>query len=227
MAKKQMKQLGVAATDHYPLDVSVMEQTEERNLTLLPEIKGPIKSVRKLLMQDLEADGVIKRNIPFSSRRRHEGMSPSPSQATANLPTLKNSPSMSSIQSAKSILLGNVFSSRHNSTRPLINPRDSPTKTSMNLKKIGSDHSKNIIVANVNAISGPNNSRNFKKTQTLAPLKLDKKSNKTDRSITSILKETLEGVEDKMDHDSVSNISSVRKLPRAKSPPIKRVVPID
>lgn len=42
----------------------------DTNLTLLPEIKGPIKSVRKLLMQDLEADGVIKRNIPFSGSRR-------------------------------------------------------------------------------------------------------------------------------------------------------------
>lgn len=36
---------------------------------MLPEIKGPIKSVRMLLMQDLEADGVIKRNIPFSQSR--------------------------------------------------------------------------------------------------------------------------------------------------------------
>ena len=60
----ELKQLGVVAED-YPLDISGAKP--EQNLTMLPEIKGPIKSVRKLLMQDLEADGVIKRNIPFSS----------------------------------------------------------------------------------------------------------------------------------------------------------------
>ena len=81
LAKKELKQLGVVA-ESYPLDVSVMQAYERqtKNLTLLPEINGPIKSVRKLLMQDLEADGVIKRNIPYSSRRSKDvRMSPSPS----------------------------------------------------------------------------------------------------------------------------------------------------
>ena len=73
--------MGVVA-ENYPLDVSVMQSYERqtKNLTLLPEINGPIKSVRKLLMQDLEADGVIRRNIPYSSRRSKDvRMSPSPS----------------------------------------------------------------------------------------------------------------------------------------------------
>ena len=49
-AKKELKQLGVVAED-YPLNVSVTEQyLQAPNLTMLPEIKGPIKSVRKLLM---------------------------------------------------------------------------------------------------------------------------------------------------------------------------------
>ena len=66
------------AEDTYPLDLTLAEnspdgaphQQLEANLTMLPEIKGPIKSVRMLLMQDLEADGVIRRNIPYSSARR-------------------------------------------------------------------------------------------------------------------------------------------------------------
>ena len=97
----------------------------------------------------------------------------------------------------------------------------------MKLKKIAPDHSKNIIVANVNAINGPNNNRNFKKTHTLTPIKFEKKARNTDRSISSILKETLEHVEDRMYDESVSNMSSQRKLPRAKSPKIKRVLPTD
>jgi hypothetical protein len=44
-----------------------------RDLQLLPEIKGPVKSIKQLLMADLEADGVIRNNIPFSSRRRNTG----------------------------------------------------------------------------------------------------------------------------------------------------------
>ena len=75
-AKSKLKQLGVVAED-YPLDVSLAENIKdgeplklETNLTMLPEIKGPIKSVRMLLMKDLEADGVIRRNIPYSSAKR-------------------------------------------------------------------------------------------------------------------------------------------------------------
>ena len=63
------------AEDTVPLDLTLAENNPEApqleaNLTMLPEIKGPIKSVRMLLMQDLEADGVIRRNIPYSSARR-------------------------------------------------------------------------------------------------------------------------------------------------------------
>ena len=45
-------------------------KASEQRLTLLPEITGPVKSIKQLLLQDLEADGVIRRNIPFSTRRK-------------------------------------------------------------------------------------------------------------------------------------------------------------
>ena len=75
-AKSKLQQLGVVAED-FPLNVSLAENIKdgegpklETNLTMLPEIKGPIKSVRMLLMKDLEADGVIRRNVPYSSSKR-------------------------------------------------------------------------------------------------------------------------------------------------------------
>ena len=71
-------------------------------------------------MQDLEADGVIKRNVPYSTSRRgkdggHPGMSVNPSQSLLPALSLKNSPSLSSIQTANTVLAGNPFSSRHKS----------------------------------------------------------------------------------------------------------------
>lgn len=39
---------------------------------MLPEIRGAIKNVKQLVKLDLEADGVRKVNIPFSSFRRRQ-----------------------------------------------------------------------------------------------------------------------------------------------------------
>ena len=47
----------------------------QKKLGLLPEIKGPVKSIKQLLLQDLEADGVIKSRIPFSTRKRQKSLS--------------------------------------------------------------------------------------------------------------------------------------------------------
>ena len=45
-------------------------RVSEQKITLLPEIKGQVRSIKQLLLQDLEADGIVKRNIPFSTSRR-------------------------------------------------------------------------------------------------------------------------------------------------------------
>lgn len=45
------------------------EGEQQKELTMLPEIKGRIKNVKQLLMDDLIADGVFKRKVPFSSSR--------------------------------------------------------------------------------------------------------------------------------------------------------------
>jgi hypothetical protein len=39
---------------------------------MLPEIRGAIKNVKQLVKLDLEADGVRKVNIPFSSFKRRQ-----------------------------------------------------------------------------------------------------------------------------------------------------------
>jgi hypothetical protein len=100
-------------------------------------------------MQDLEADGVIKRNIPFSSGQgSKDRISPRLSNVSGALPSLKMSPSLSSIQTAKSIILNNPFASKHRSLAPP-SMRDSTTKLSMKLRKIKPDHEfqKRMIVA--------------------------------------------------------------------------------
>lgn len=85
---KDVREMGIAETNSgYPREMSPSRQSDEQEaegfLTLLPEIKGPIKSTRQLLMQDLEADGIVRRNIPFSSRRSKPGfLSPSPSRSS-------------------------------------------------------------------------------------------------------------------------------------------------
>ena len=116
--------------ENYPLNVSVMDTLQNQysnNLTLLPEIKGPIKSVRMLLMQDLEADGVIKRNIPFSSNQGSKDRNlPRLSNMPSAIQSLKMSPSLSSIQTTKSIILNNPFGSKHRSLAPP-SMRDSTT----------------------------------------------------------------------------------------------------
>ena len=103
-ARLKLNQLGVVAED-FPLDTSTIENMQQismNNLTLLPDIKGPVKTVRQLLMQDLEADGVIKRHVPFSKKRSKAELMGSPSgllskRSSAALPNLKASPSLSSI----------------------------------------------------------------------------------------------------------------------------------
>ena len=77
-----------------------------KELNLLPEIRGPIKSIKQLLMADLKADGVLKNRIPFSYRRRQTGRGDSEASPdlgndsqSNKLPFLKNIPSVSSIQS--------------------------------------------------------------------------------------------------------------------------------
>ena len=108
----------------------------------------------------MEADGVIRRNVPFSSRRNSKQtglLSPSPSRASTQngLPLLKNSPSLSSIQTAQSIMQMNPYASRQHSLKPnaMLTMRESTTQLSMKLRKVVPDHQKNMIVSNMQGIT--------------------------------------------------------------------------
>ena len=136
----------------------------EKKLTLLPEINGPVKSIKQLLLQDLEADGVIKRNIPFSTTRRRKqsfqiqsGVGFENSYATLGrrasndvLPFLQASPSVSSIQTARTLMnLDNTTSA--DKARKMGSLRvDSSTQLHAHKARNNqiSDYQKNLVVGN-------------------------------------------------------------------------------
>ena len=104
----------------------------------------------------------------------------------------------------------------------------------MKLHKIAPDYQKNMIVANANSVAGDKFSRNFKTTKLLTPsvASLSKgatglgASNKHQRSIGSILKETLGSARDNADYlGSEADYDQNSSMAKRRSPSLHRVLP--
>lgn len=113
-AEKLKSSTNVEQEETAPESDSEFEAKSDNKLLTLPEIRGDkkMKDVRLALLNDLHNDGLVKRNVPFSSTRKFDTKSPSVNRITqGDIPgslkeavktfIMKNDPSVKKLPSVK------------------------------------------------------------------------------------------------------------------------------